>query len=125
MYTGARSAVTASAALHVPRRLRTAARLPSQAPLLANYKHDYQFWYYGLIPTAAFLILTIILGPVLNILTWDDPLASFISGEEPPSASNARGYAQLGAPPARRNTVCKVFARMLGGGGDRQALITP
>jgi len=40
------------------------------APLLANYKQDYQYWYFGLIPTAVFVVLTFILGPVLGILTW-------------------------------------------------------
>ena len=63
------------------------------------------------------------LGPVLNILTWDDPLAHFVSGDEP-TATNSRGYAMLGGAPARRNTVCKVLSRLLGA-GDRQALITP
>jgi len=95
------------------------------APLLANYKEDYEYWYFGLIPTGAFVVLTLVLGPVLNILTWDDPLSHFISGEEPASSSNSRGYLQVGGPPPRRNTVCKVLARLLGGGGDRQALITP
>jgi len=49
------------------------------APLLANYQEDFQFWWYGLVPSAAFAIVTFILVQ-MNILTWEDPLGQMIDG---------------------------------------------
>jgi H(+)-translocating pyrophosphatase len=49
------------------------------APLLAQYKVDFQFWYMGLIPLSAFIILTLVLAaPAVKILTWEDPLAELL-----------------------------------------------
>ena len=53
------------------------------APLLSSYVQDFQFWYYGLVPLALFIILTAILGsPSVNILTWDDPLAEMLADKK-------------------------------------------
>jgi H(+)-translocating pyrophosphatase len=100
------------------------------APLLKDHK-DYDHWEYGLIPTAIFVVLTLILGPMMNILTWDDPLANMVSGDAPEDmgkGSSSRSYEPLGLPTTgnRRNTVCKVIGRLLGGGGGvHQNLVTP
>ena len=53
------------------------------APLLASYTEDFKFWYYGLAPLGAAVILTFILTlPSVNIITWDDPLADMLAGEK-------------------------------------------
>lgn len=50
------------------------------SPLLKNYTEDFQFWYLGLIPLLAFIILTLVLSaPAVKILTWEDPLADLLS----------------------------------------------
>lgn len=70
------------------------------APLLKDHK-DYDHWEYGLIPTAIFVVLTLILGPMMNILTWDDPLANMVSGDAPEDmgkGSSSRSYEPLGLP---------------------------
>lgn len=54
------------------------------APLLTNYKEDFEFWWAGLIPSAAFVLLTLVLIK-LNILTWDDPLNDMLAGKAPSS----------------------------------------
>lgn len=48
------------------------------APLLSSYTEDFLFWWYGLAPLAAAVILTAVLSS-MNILTWDDPLADMLS----------------------------------------------
>jgi H(+)-translocating pyrophosphatase len=51
------------------------------SPLLKDYKEDFEFWYLGLVPTGIFVVLTLILAsPMVNILTWDDPLAGMLAG---------------------------------------------
>ena len=62
------------------------------APLLKTYTEDFKFWYLGLAPLLAALILTYILGE-MNILTWDDPLADMLAAPKAPSkkAMVARG----------------------------------
>jgi H(+)-translocating pyrophosphatase len=50
------------------------------APLLSTYTEDFKFWWYGLAPLSIAFVLTFILVQV-NILTWDDPLASMLSAE--------------------------------------------
>jgi len=52
------------------------------APLLKDYDQDFQMWYTGLVPLGIFILITIVLSlPSVNILTWDDPLASLVSGD--------------------------------------------
>uniref|UniRef100_A0A7S0JBU6 H(+)-exporting diphosphatase n=1 Tax=Calcidiscus leptoporus TaxID=127549 RepID=A0A7S0JBU6_9EUKA len=50
------------------------------APLLADYDSDFKYWYFGSVPLAIFIGLTLILIK-LNILTWDDPLGSHLKGD--------------------------------------------
>jgi inorganic pyrophosphatase len=60
------------------------------SPLLANYKEDFEFWYYGLFPLGIFVVLTLILAhPKVDILTWSDPLGAMLGGPAP------GGYVQL------------------------------
>merc|ERR1712060_86794 len=63
------------------------------SPLLANYKDDFEFWYFGLIPLAIFIALTLVLAhPSVDILTWSDPLGSMLEDTKKPGSS---GYTQL------------------------------
>merc|ERR1719456_1827042 len=61
------------------------------APLIAN-NEDWQNWYFGMVPTAIFVVASIVLV-FMNILTWSDPLGDMIKGtkeaEEKP-ANNAQ-----------------------------------
>jgi H(+)-translocating pyrophosphatase len=53
------------------------------APLLKAYHQDFQYYYYGLVPLAAFVLLTLILAmPSVNILTWDDPLNKMLDAKK-------------------------------------------
>merc|ERR1719424_1548694 len=56
------------------------------APLLAKYQEDFQFWWYGLVPTAAFVAVTFVLVQ-MEILTWKDPLGQFVDGTPQGSSS--------------------------------------
>merc|ERR1711937_404112 len=61
------------------------------APLLKG-KEDWEDWYFGMVPTAVFVVASIVLV-FMNILTWSDPLGDMIKGskaaEEKP-ANNAQ-----------------------------------
>jgi len=50
------------------------------APLLANYQEDFQFWWYGLVPTAITAVITFVLMQ-MEILTWKDPLGAMVEGK--------------------------------------------
>jgi len=61
------------------------------APLMEG-KEDWEDWYFGMVPTAIFVVASIVLV-FMNILTWSDPLGDMIKGtkeaEEKP-ANNAQ-----------------------------------
>merc|ERR1712167_276262 len=53
------------------------------APLLKNYHDDFQYYYFGLVPLGAFVLLTLVLAsPSVNILTWDDPLNQMLDAKK-------------------------------------------
>jgi len=52
------------------------------APLLAKYQQDFQFWWYGLVPTGIFVAVTAVLVQ-MDILTWKDPLGQMVSAQAP------------------------------------------
>jgi len=52
------------------------------APILANYTSDFLYWYYGVVPLAVAIIITLILSSdSVKILTWEDPLANILAAE--------------------------------------------
>merc|ERR1719316_2436542 len=61
------------------------------SPLMEG-KEDWEEWYFGMVPTAIFVVASIVLV-FMNILTWSDPLGDMIKGakaaEEKP-ANNAQ-----------------------------------
>jgi len=62
------------------------------SPLLAEYKEDFQFWGYGLVPLTVFIVLTLVLAhPTIDILTWSDPLGSMLEGKK----GSSSGYQEL------------------------------
>jgi len=63
------------------------------APLLKNYGHkdlgdgeyqgDFEYAQYGMLPLAVFVVITFVLTTEkVNILTWDDPLASMVGDDK-------------------------------------------
>ena len=49
------------------------------APLLANYREDFEFWYYGLVPLGAAVALYLLLASLGIYDPWADPLATMLS----------------------------------------------
>merc|ERR1719387_541338 len=56
------------------------------APLVANHQ-DWEDWYYGLAPTAVFVVASIILI-MLDIVTWKDPLGKMIEEQKSKAAAD-------------------------------------
>jgi hypothetical protein len=54
----------------------------TMAPLVEN-NDDWVNWYYGMAPTAIFVVASIILSPlVMDIVGWSDPLAGLVTASE-------------------------------------------
>ena len=64
------------------------------APLISG-KEDWESWYFGLVPLAIFVVITVVLV-YMKVLTWKDPLqnlsgasAKVVEAEAPSSTAGA------------------------------------
>jgi inorganic pyrophosphatase len=69
---------TSGPALNILIKLMSMVSL-TMAPLVEN-NADWANWYYGMAPTAIFVVATLILSPlVMDIVGWSDPLAGLVA----------------------------------------------
>ena len=75
------------------------------APLMEG-KEDWEDWYFGMVPTAIFVVASIVLV-MMNILTWSDPLGDMIqsSKEEPKKEVSVTEEAKQNVVPANVMTM--------------------
>merc|ERR1712139_134463 len=75
------------------------------APLMEG-KEDWEDWYFGMVPTAIFVVASIVLV-IMNILTWSDPLGDMIqsSKEEPKKEVSVTEEAKQNVVPANVMTM--------------------
>merc|ERR1719160_851325 len=70
---------TSGPALNILIKLMSMVSL-TMAPLVEN-NEDWQNWIYGMVPTAIFVVASLILSPlVMDIVGWSDPLKDLIQG---------------------------------------------
>jgi hypothetical protein len=69
-------------------------------------KEDWEDWYFGMVPTAIFVVASIVLV-MMNILTWSDPLGDMIqsSKEEPKKEVSVTEEAKQNVVPANVMTM--------------------
>merc|ERR1719321_1784767 len=86
---------TSGPALNILIKLMSMVSL-TMAPLVEN-NADWMNWYYGMAPTAIFVVATLILSPlVMDIVGWSDPLKDLIQGSQ--SSDELKPEAVVPAP---------------------------